>query len=316
MKIRRQIDCDENKRAIRALVLFSGGLDSILAVKVLAHQGIDVTALTFVSYFFNAVQAEKSAKENRIKLAIRDISREHLAIVKNPCFGYGVGMNPCVDCHLLMLKVAKKIAREADFDFVASGEVLGQRPMSQNLKALKLIEKKANLEGKILRPLSAKLLPETEMEKSAIVDREKLLGISGRSRKNQIELAKNFKVKYYPTPAGGCILTDKEYSRKLRELTEKIKILRKSDLDLLRTGRHFWIGKTRIILGRNHEENLQLKKLAEKGDILIEPKNIPGPTAMIRGRRSKAVIEAAEKFLLKYTKKAKPDLEIKITAGK
>ena len=132
-------------------------------------------------------------------------------------------MNPCIDCHLLMLKEAKKIAREAKYDFVATGEVLGQRPMSQNIRALELIEKKANLEGKILRPLSAKALPETEMEKSGMVDREKLLGISGRSRKEQMALAKKYGVKYYPTPAGGCILTDSEYSKKLRELDGKNK---------------------------------------------------------------------------------------------
>jgi tRNA U34 2-thiouridine synthase MnmA/TrmU len=299
----------------RALVLFSGGLDSILAVKILQKQGIDVTALTFVSYFFDAEEAKKSAKENNIQLVIRDISVAHLGIVKNPCFGRGSGMNPCVDCHLLMLKQAKKLAREAKFDFIATGEVLGQRPMSQNSRSLELIEKKANLEGRILRPLSAQVLPETEMEKKGMVDRKKLLGISGRSRKEQMALAKKYKIRAYPSPAGGCILTDKEYSSKLREVLSKIKSVKKSDIDLLRIGRHFWVGRTRIILGRNHEENLALKKLAEKGDTLIDPKDIPGPTVFIRGKRNKAVLDAARDLLLKYTKNAPEDLQVKITAG-
>ncbi|MCX6766569.1 MAG: tRNA 4-thiouridine(8) synthase ThiI [Candidatus Moranbacteria bacterium] len=307
----------------RALVLFSGGLDSILAVKILESQGIDVTALTFVSYFWSAEQAKKSAKKNKIKLITKDFSHKHFEIIKKPKYGRGAGMNPCIDCHFLMLKVAKKIAREAKYEILATGEVLGQRPMSQNSRALELIEKKAGLVGKILRPLSAKALPETEMEKSKIVNREKLLGISGRSRKEQLELAKKYKIKYFPSPAGGCILTDKEYSKKLRELLEKNKKPKPSDLKLLRLGRHFWSDNTRIILGRNHEENLMLKKLAEKGlpageegDTLIEPKDIPGPTVLIRGKKNKAVLDNARDLLLKYTKNAPEDLQIKITAGK
>jgi len=313
-----------NKGKKRALLLFSGGLDSILAAKVLEKQGIEVTALTFESYFFDAEQAKKSAKENDIKLIVRDISVPHLEIVRSPRFGRGAGMNPCVDCHLLMLKVAKKLSgnlvnflrTQKVYKILATGEVLGQRPMSQNIRALRLIEKQANLEGKILRPLSAKVLPETEYEKSGLVDRKKLEGISGRSRKVQLALAKKLGVKYFPTPAGGCILTDKEFSNKLNELLEKIRKIKKSDIDLLRLGRHFWVEKTRIVLGRNHEENLKLKKLAENGDILIEPKDIPGPTAFVRGKRNKAVLDFVKKLLLKYTKGADNELQIKITSRK
>jgi tRNA-uridine 2-sulfurtransferase len=304
------------KKIIRALVLFSGGLDSILAVKILEAQGIGVTALTFASYFFGVEEAKKSAEENNIQLVIRDISAAHLSIVKNPCFGRGSGMNPCIDCHLLMLKVAKNLEREVKSDFLATGEVLGQRPMSQNSRALELIEKKANLEGRILRPLSAKVLPETEMERAGMVDREKLLGIFGRSRKEQIALAKEYGVKAYPSPAGGCILTDSEYSKKLRELFNKNKTIKKSDIDLLRIGRYFWVGRTKIILGRNHEENLTLKKRAEKEDTLIDPKDIPGPTVLIRGKKNKAVFDFASNMLLKYTKNAHDDLQVKITSGK
>jgi tRNA U34 2-thiouridine synthase MnmA/TrmU len=312
MKLMREKN-ESKQSPARALVLFSGGLDSILAVKILEEQGIEVTVLTFVSYFFDAWQAEKSALENKLKLKIVDFSDAHFEMIKKPKYGRGAGMNPCIDCHLLMLEQAKKIAKKENFDVIATGEVLGQRPMSQNSRALDLIEKKAGLVGKILRPLSALALLETEMEKSGIVDREKMQGISGRSRKDQMELAKKCGVKAYPSPAGGCILTDGEYSKKLRELTDKIKTIKKSDIDLLRFGRHFWVGKTRIILGRNHEENLKLKKLAGSGDVLIEPKDIPGPTALVRGKRNKAVLDFANKMLLKYTKNAGDDLQVKIT---
>jgi len=301
------------RKRTRAIVLFSGGLDSILAAKILEEQGIDVTALTFVSYFFDAKQAEKSARENKIKLKIVDFSDAHFEMIKKPKYGRGAGMNPCVDCHLLMFIQAKIIAQKERFDIIATGEVLGQRPMSQRGRAFELIEKKAGMAGKILRPLSAKALPETEMEKVGLIDREKLLGISGRSRKEQIKLAKEYKIKYFPSPAGGCILTDKEYSRKLADLIDKIKIIEKSDLELLRMGRHFWSDKTRIIIGRNHEENLKLKKIAEKKDVIIEPKDIPGPTALIRGKRKKAIIDFAHSLLSKYTKNAGDNLQVKIT---
>lgn len=326
----------------KALLLFSGGLDSILAAKILERQGIQVTALTFESYFFDAKQARKSAKENRIKIITADFSDNHFDVVKNPKFGRGVGMNPCIDCHLFMIKAARKILKEKKFDFLATGEVLGQRPLSQNRRALELIEKEAGLQRKILRPLSARVLPETEMEKLGLVDCEKLLGISGRSRKEQLLLAKKFGVKFFPTPAGGCILTDKEYSKKLEDLIDRTKKIKASDVALLRLGRHFWTSpvrsnlnknnrldktnyekilasngvKTKIILGRNHEENLALKKMADKGDLLIDPKNIPGPTALVRGKVDKKninyVINYVTKLLQKYSKKAEGDFEIEI----
>jgi tRNA-uridine 2-sulfurtransferase len=301
------------KSAIRALVLFSGGLDSILAVKVLEKQGIIVSALTFTSYFFDSAQAEKSARENKIKLIVQEISKNHLRIVRNPRYGHGSGMNPCIDCHLLMLKVAKMIAEKNNYSIVATGEVLGQRPMSQNIRALKLIEKKAKLEGRILRPLSAKSLPETEMEKKGLVERNNLFGISGRSRKEQLDLAKKFLIKYFPTPAGGCILTDKEYSRKLCEILEKVKKPKPSDFELLRAGRHFWNGNTtKIILGRNHEENLKLKNIAEKNDVIVEPKNFPGPTALLRGKINENIIKKAKEKILEYCKKGdKKEVEFK-----
>ena len=275
-------------RSARALLLFSGGLDSILAAKVLAGQGIDVTGLAFSSYFFNSNQAKMSAKEIGLKLLTADFSREHLKIVRKPRFGRGTGINPCVDCHLLMLKEAEKVIKEKNFDFLATGEVVGQRPLSQNREALKLIERKAGLAGKVLRPLSAKLLWETEMEKVRLIGREKLYGFSGRGRKGQIKLAKEYGIEKYPSPAGGCILTDRKYSKKLGELFEKEKRIRPSDIELLRIGRHFWSGRSRIIVGRNKKENEGIKKIARKGDMIVEPKNFPGPTALVRGKSKQA----------------------------
>lgn len=266
----------------KALFLFSGGLDSIIGVKILEKQGIGIKGLTFKSYFFDARQAKKAGKELGIRLKVVDFSKEHFKIVKSPRYGYGQSMNPCIDCRLLMLKIAKKIMKEKGFDFVATGEVLGERPMSQNKKALLLLEKESSLSGYLLRPLSARLLAETIPEQKGLVRKEELLDISGRSRKRQIELAKKFKIKEYPTPAGGCLLTDLEFGKRLRELLKRCPKCEESDLYLLRYGRHFWKEGVRIIVGRNKTENRIIKKLTEKRDILVEMRNYSGPVTLLR----------------------------------
>lgn len=196
-------------------------------------------------------------------------------------------------------------ARCSDADFIATGEVLGERPMSQHLRALKLIEKEAGLENKILRPLSAKLLAETEAEKNGLVDRDKLYAISGRRRLPQMELAKKYGLKNYPSPAGGCLLCDKEFVKKFGVMLENFGDLDKNDAELLKLGRHFWQDKNLIIVGRNHEENLKIKKLAQKNDILLELKDIPGPTALIRGKKiSESTAQKTQDLIKKYSKKA------------
>jgi len=242
-----------------ALFLFSGGLDSILAVKLLQEQGIKVAGLTFVSYFFNSDLAKESAKNLDIKLKIIDFSDEHLDMVKNPQYGYGKAINPCIDCHILMLKKAKEISEK--FDFVATGEVLGERPMSQNKRALELIAEQSGLKDYLLRPLSAQLLEPTVPEKNGLVARNKLLDISGRSRKRQIVLAKKWGIKEYPTPAGGCLLTDFQFGRRLKELFKQWPDCRGDDVRLLKLGRHFWVKDNKIIVGRNQTENKEIKKL-------------------------------------------------------
>jgi len=308
----------------KALLLFSGGLDSILAAKILEAEKIKVTPICFESFFFNCNLAKKSAKNLGLKLKIIDFSKEHLKVVKNPKYGRGSGMNPCIDCHLLMLKKAKELmstsakgyggssktsskgGKKEKYDFVATGEVLGERPFSQNQRALNLIEKEAGLEGLILRPLSAKLLTATIPEKMGWLKRENLFDIEGRSRKPQFALAKKFKIKDFPGPAGGCILTDPQYSQRLKNLFEKIPDFDANDAQFLRKGRNFWEDKFLIIVGRNEAENKELKKLKKKRDLILEPKNFPGPTVLIRSFGKKANSEIREKgkeILIKYSKK-------------
>jgi tRNA U34 2-thiouridine synthase MnmA/TrmU len=299
----------------KALLLFSGGLDSILATKILMEQEIKVIPVCFKSFFFDCNLAKRSVKNLNLKLKIVDISKEHLKIVKKPRFGYGKGLNPCIDCHLSMLKKAKGIFKKGNFDILATGEVLGERPFSQRKEIFKLIEKKVGLENLILRPLSAKLLPETVYEKEGLIKREKLFSIRGKSRKPQIELAKKFKIKEFPTPAGGCILTDPQYSKRLKLLLEKIPDFDGEDTRLLKKGRIFWDKEFLIVVGRNERENKEIEKMKQKDDLILEPLNFPGPTVLIRGFKKKIrkeqIIKATE-FLLNYTKKIPEDIMIEI----
>jgi tRNA U34 2-thiouridine synthase MnmA/TrmU len=299
----------------KALVLLSGGLDSILAAVTLKRQGIGVTALSFESYFFNSNDAKKAAKVLKIPLRTVDLSRDQLAVVKKPKHGYGKNINPCIDCHILMLKKAKAIMKKEKFDFVATGEVLGERPMSQNRKSLDLIEKEAGLKGYLLRPLSAQLLPETVPEKKGLIDRKKFFDIVGRSRKKQIALAKLWKIKSYPSPAGGCLLTDINFSKRLKELLSVCPKPQANDLDLLRLGRHFVFGRTKIVLGRNKQENRTIEKAKKKGDILIEMVIYPGPTALIRPYSSRKInpqeIQKAERLVQSYAAKARDEKDVK-----
>lgn len=297
------------------MVLLSGGLDSILAVQLLKEQGMKVTALSFRSYFFNEKAAKTAADHLKVPLMVVDFSQDHLAMLKNAPHGYGKAMNPCIDCHALMLKKAKEIMEKDGFDLVATGEVLGERPMSQNIGALKTVEKESSLSGYLLRPLSAKLLPPTIPEKKGMVERSKLLDISGRSRKRQMSLAKKWKIKQYPTPAGGCLLTDLSFGQKLKSLLAACPDCQGNDLILLRYGRHFWEGKVKIVVGRNEQEDEEIRKLAREKDILIEMKNYTGPLTLVRdyskNETSNDIIEKAKNLTQFYSAKArgKKDVE-------
>jgi tRNA U34 2-thiouridine synthase MnmA/TrmU len=309
----------ENKR-VKALVLLSGGLDSILAVKLLLEQGIEVEAVNFRTNFCGPAKARPAAKMLGVSLREVDIREDFLAVLKKPKYGYGAGLNPCIDCHALMLKKAGQIMRAEGFDLVATGEVLGERPMSQHKQALKIVAKEAGLEGYLLRPLSAKLLEPTIPEKEGLVERGKLLDISGRSRKKQIELAERYGIKNYPTPAGGCALTQEGFARRLKELMEKKPEFSTEDVDLVRFGRHFWIDSTQIILGRNQEENQILESVAKDGDVLVVPDSFVGPTILLRGKKiDESAIGKAKELIIKFSPKIKhsksDNLVFKIISG-
>lgn len=304
-------------KKVRALVLCSGGLDSTLAIKILEKQKIEVLALIFKSYFFSGKPAVKMAEEFNLPFRIFDFSEEHLKMVKNPKHGYGRAMNPCIDCHTLMLKKAGEIMLEEKFDFVATGEVLGERPMSQNLGALKVIEKQSGLYDYLLRPLSAKLLDPIAPERLKLINRDELLNISGRSRKRQMALAEELGIRNYPSPAGGCLLTDAIFGKRLEKIFEKDPDCGANDIELLKLGKHFWEEGSKIILGRNEEENKKLRDLTATGDILIELVDFNGPTAMIRsyqsGKIDNKAIERAKELTQYYSIKArgKKDLRFK-----
>jgi tRNA-specific 2-thiouridylase len=210
-------------------------------------------------------------------------------------------MNPCIDCRIFILKEAKKYAKEIGAAFIFTGEVLGERPMSQHFSALQLVEEESGLKGKILRPLSARLLPETVMEKKGLVDRGKLLCIRGRSRKPQIKLAEEFNIRDYPSPAGGCLLTCREYASKLRDLFKHKKRCSMADVSLLKVGRHFRFGKNKIVVGRNEAENKILTAQKTQNDCYFEVPNIGSPITVLQGAKTKKAIKTAAALTAFYS---------------
>lgn len=290
---------------MKALALLSGGLDSILAVKLIQEQGIDVVAVNFTSPFClcgrSGCGAAGMAEQLEIPLKIMNVGEDYLKILRNPKYGYGKNMNPCIDCRIFMFKKAKKYAEEIGASFLFTGEVLNERPMSQHRKALTVTEKEAGLEGKILRPLSAKLLPETEAEKKGWVNREKLLDIRGRSRKKQIKLTKEFGIKDYPCPAGGCLLTYKEFAAKIRDLFIQKKKVGIKDINLLKIGRHFRFGKNKIIVGRNEAENKQLERMRGKNDYCFEVPDCGSPITLLQGLKTREAERKAAALTLRYS---------------
>jgi tRNA U34 2-thiouridine synthase MnmA/TrmU len=293
-----------NKRKVRALGLCSGGLDSTLAGVVLREQGIEVEWVTFETPFFNAAKARKASENTGIPLTEKSIYPVYIKMLKNPPAGYGKFMNPCMDCHSLMFKLAGELMREKGFDFLFSGEVLGQRPMSQNKTSLHYVEKHSGFDGYILRPLSARNLPETIPEKEGLVDREKLLDIAGRGRKTQIKLAAEFGIKDYPAPAGGCLLTDKGYTNRLRDLFEHQEDCTEEELHLLKYGRHYRLNpETKLIVGRTQSDNENILKYHNPArDIVIDVKDYPSPIALIPHGAEKNTITLAASICTGHSK--------------
>jgi tRNA U34 2-thiouridine synthase MnmA/TrmU len=278
----------------------------MLAVELVRRQGIEVIAFNVKTPFCvpkkdRSSEAQQAADQLKVPLKILFVDKDYLRMLRNPKYGYGRNMNPCIDCKIFMIKKARKYAKEIGAGFLFTGEVLGERPKSQHYPALRIIEVDSGLKGKLLRPLSARLLPETEAEKKGLIDRSKLLSIQGRSRKPQFQLAKEYGITCYPSPAGGCLLTCEEYAKKLRDLFGNKKRLTIDDVDLLRVGRHFRLGKNKIIVGRNQAENKFLTQRKTPSELYFELPNIVGPTTILQGPKSKKAIEWAAKLTAYYS---------------
>jgi len=295
---------------MKAIALLSGGLDSTLAARILMEQGIELEALNFLTVFCTCTNrgetclaSQKAVDTLGIPLKVINVSEEYLDVVKHPKHGYGSHMNPCIDCRIFMLKRAKVYMERVDASFIVTGEVLGQRPMSQRRDAMRLIEKEAGLEGFILRPLSAQFLPVTVPEKEGWVDREKLLNIQGRSRKPQIKLADQFGIRDYPCPAGGCLLTDPGFARRMKDLIHHNPNFSLNDVHLLKVGRHFRFSpRLKLVVGRNEEENQKIQTFSQEGDILLKISRFPGPLSLLRGDVNEREMERAAGIAAHYSK--------------
>lgn len=267
----------ENKKAIG---LISGGLDSILALQLIKEQRFEITGIfiktPFISNFGEKTieNLEKLSKEMNFEFIVIEAGNDYIEIVRNPLYGYGKNLNPCIDCHIYMLKKAKEIMEKENAIFVFIGEVLGQRGKSQNLNALKLIEEKSSLKGKLLRPLTALNLPPTDVEKEGIVKRDLLLGIKGKERKLQLYLAQLKNLKYFQTPSGGCLLTDPTFCKKLRDLFDNSEKINLNDCYILQIGRHFRISpETKLIITRDIRETKKIKNFLIENDFILTSEN-------------------------------------------
>ena len=304
---------------MKALALLSGGLDSSLAIKLLLEQGIDVAAVNISTRFGGGKtdHAALVAQELGVQFIRIKASDDYIEMLKNPKHGYGSNFNPCIDCHIYMIRKAGELLESEGASFVVTGEVLGQRPMSQNKGSLLRVAKESGLEDLLLRPLSAKRLKMTIPEREGWVDREKLLNIAGRGRKEQLQLAEKYGLTGYSAPAGGCLLTLKEFSNRLRDQLKIKDDLSDADIGLLKVGRHFYEGSVQVIVGRNHEENLVILGLKGAEDSALHVVDIPGPVTIIRGGGGDDVIEYAARLTARYGRaKGLVSVECETSEGK
>jgi len=293
----------------KAIVLLSGGLDSILAARLMLEQGIEVLAVNFSAKLCMCgckktgdSAAQVAAKMLKVPLKTIDITSDFIEIVKSPSHGYGANVNPCIDCKIYMLKHAKDMMKECGASFLVTGEVLGERPMSQRMDALNVIEKAAGVRGILLRPLTARNLNPTLPEEEGIVDRKKLLDIRGRSRKPQMALAEKFGIDKYPNPAGGCLLTDPIFAKRVKDAMKHGEF-GEDNLALLSIGRHFRVSEgSRLVVGRDEGENSLLESLIKPGDIIFELTDHEGPTSILRGSASEELIRLAASIAAYHTK--------------
>ncbi len=319
-----------------ALALFSGGLDSILAAKLVLSLGVRVIAIKFVTPFFDyelladeEMYQQEVMEKYGLEVKLHDLSENYLDLLHNPSHGFGKNFNPCIDCKILMCRSIKKMMTEYDASFLISGEVLGQRPMSQRRDTLRVIERDSDNDGLLLRPLSAKLMTPTRAETEGWIDREKLLNFSGRGRSRQIKLAKQYGVTDFPAPAGGCILADPILSTRIEKIYKgdsvvQAKEIRVNDIRLLLVGRQFeLLHGAWLILGRNEKENIKIEALADENDLLLHMPDRPGPTALLRkakqhvspGDSGNEILQKAAALVVRYGKKVKgidPGAEVEV----
>lgn len=273
----------------------------MLAVKLLIEQQAEVTGLAFESPFFSSAQARRAAVQLGVPLRVEDFTAEIMKLLDGPPHGFGSRMNPCVDCHAAMIKRAGAIMAAEGFDVVATGEVLNERPFSQNPRALALVAKLSGIPDRLLRPLSARLLPETLPEIQGIIRRDMLLGIRGRSRLPQLQLAKRYGLDEFPTPAGGCRLTDPHFSERLKELKSHGGLSDLRAVKLLKIGRHFRLPDgNKMVVGRSLSENEELETVSNTGDILLKPEEIPGPSAMLPAGTAEDTLKLAATICAAY----------------
>ncbi len=305
-----------------AISLISGGLDSAVGTKLIIDQGIKVVGLYFSSLFMSkrdrerGVQAQRTARELGIEMITKNKGDDYIEIVKNPRYGYGKNMNPCIDCRIHMLRLAGELLPEVGASFVVTGEVLGQRPMSQRRHTIELIEKQSGLKGLIVRPLSARLFPPTIPEQEGIVDREKLLDIAGRGRLVQYRLVENYKLSEFGPPGGGCLLADPIFSRKLKDLMAAGEAYTTKDIEFLTMGRHFRVSPAaKLIVGRNERENERLKELWEPPYLLMYPVGFTGPHAVLKGDATDDVIMTSAQIIARYGKRIAGITTVEINDG-
>lgn len=304
------------KSPVRAIGLLSGGLDSLLAARLLMDQDIEVGAVTFESPFFGPDRALMGAAQIGVPVEVRDVSDLILRIVEAPPHGYGRNVNPCVDCHAMMFREAGAMMEKQGASFLFSGEVLGQRPFSQNYKALRLVAKLSGYAERIVRPLSAKLLPKTAPEAEGLVDRERLLSIQGRSRARQMALAREWGIREYASPAGGCCLTDPGYAARLRDLLAHERPLSRRGVELLKLGRHFRLGdRVKAVVGRNRPENAALLNLTAPEEALLEVTSHPSPVVLVTGPHTEGDLLRAASMAVRYSD-APADREIPVRVVK
>ena len=294
----------EKQMRPKAIGLLSGGLDSVLAIRLVMDQGVDVVALNIVLPFVGnrSERAEPAAEWLGVRLVMMEVGPDYVEVLRNPRYGYGKGFNPCIDCRVYMLGLARRLMEQEGADFVVTGDVLKQRPKSQTQDALNIEDKCSGLKGLIVRPLSARCLPRTVPELAGILDRDRFLSLYGKNRRPQIELAAELGLTEYSTPAGGCPLTNREFAIKARTMFSCVQDISVNDLALLRQGRHYYAGGAHIVVGKSQRENRSLIALKEPdGDVEFRVLDVGSPVTILRGAVTPGTLVAAARLTAAYS---------------